>query len=397
MAKRYHRALVCFRDVIGLLGERALDEGFFDEVPTLERVGEFSRALAGYTADSRGAIIAEIEQAAALQRVGFTAASTFLMSRMIDRFELFTFPMLDEAASYIQSYGFFPPQELSQVRRQLQDLIDQVRQSMPPSADLACVKEALEAKDAAETAGRLTALRDMLESKGSAAAGSVKTPAFIGGTLAAIYDNELSLATWLNLKSLLASASPGYLWRSAADSMARQIATNLVPVETYDPEEGFAAKPVFTPGLSEALRRWASGAGRDKDPSAGLHYFVLAWYWMDRGVWQNAREAYKQSARVYLAQAARQGMGREAKDRKTAIQGLLAKRNFFGMVIAAAGITYDAPAGARTVGAAYARELGYQLTMWNRRWISVGLPESHGSREESYLRERIDTIGGTGR
>ncbi|MBN1492280.1 MAG: hypothetical protein JXA69_20370 [Phycisphaerae bacterium] len=393
--KRYHRALAYFQDVLSLMTDQQLGHEFFQQVPNPELIQTFAQNLSAYVAAQLVVVTVETEQAVVLDEVAFSDASGFLKKRMIDRFELYTFPMLDEAIAYAQSYGFSPSPELSATRRQIETVIASVRGSLKADTGSAHIDEALAAKDAAATADSVKKIKAALGAKTTTPnsededAEKAAVPEFVGGMLRSLFDSELSLASWLELKGYLAEQAPAYLWRSD-ETIARRIAANMTPAETYDLEEGFpAAPPALTAERLKQLNQWAAltAEQRQVDESAGLYHFILAWYWLDRGQWHHARDAYILAARAYLARAATREGGRDV-----VAKALIAKRNAAMMMVAGAGITFDTPPGAKTVGASYTEELKAQMEMWFRRWASIGLPEAHASREKAVIEERIDAI-----
>ncbi len=410
---RYHRAMLNYRDLLDQLGtENALEDSFFIEVPNKERIDQFASQLSTYILSLQESNFIENELATLLDQVNLKESAHFLRRGMVDRFELYTLPVIEEAIAYAQSYGFSPPAQLTQTQQELKLSIQTIQQRVGRQEDPpAFISEAFKAKNGPKVdRGVKTVLQTGAVRKSGTTTTSTeeedrqqeeeeKQNRYLFTVLDEVFSEGLSLNSWLELKGGLAGKASGLLWRSrqSEESVARRVAVNLVPVQKYDHDKGLDGDVavLITKETFAAMQKWStlSAEKRMADPHAGEYLFILAWYWLDRGQWHHAREAYIHAARVYQDQVKRlAGRNSGAVDNKQALAELIAKRNALVMLIAAAGITRDTPPGAMTVGAAYVAEIQKLALMWKRRWNSAGLPPHHGARLGELVDLRISMI-----
>ncbi len=413
-AGHYHRAMLNYRDLLDQLGtENALEDSFFIEVPNKERIDQFAGQLSVYILSLQESNFIENELALLLDRVDYLKESAhFLRRGMVDRFELYTLPVIEEAIAYAQSYGFSPPAQLTQAQQELKLAIQGIqqmvgRQEDPPTF----ISGAFKAKNGPKVdRGVKTVLQAGVIRKPGAEITSTeeqdqqqdeeeKQNRYLFTVLDEVFSGELSLQSWLQIKEGLAGKATGLLWRSrqSEESVARRVAVNLVPVQKYDNDKGLNGDVagLITKETFAAMQKWStlSAEKRLADPHAGEYLFILAWYWLDRGQWHHAREAYIHAARVYQDQVKRlAGAHAAVADGRKALAELVAKRNALVMLVAAAGITRDTPPGAMTMGTAYVADIRKLALMWKRRWNSAGLPQSHAARQTEMVDLRINMI-----
>ncbi|NLX13629.1 MAG: hypothetical protein GXY44_08255 [Phycisphaerales bacterium] len=410
---RYHRAMLNYRDLLDHLGsENALEDSFFIEVPNRERIDQFAGQLSAYITSLYASIKMESELAALLDQVHLQESGHFLRRRMVDRFELYTLPVIEEAIAYAQSYGFSPPAQLTQTQQELMRLIQSIQQLVGRQDDTPAfvseafkatstpnvqrgVKFVLQTGEARDAASETDSAEQEIEQQDE----EERQTRYLFTVLDEVFSGELSLASWMELKSGLAKKASGLLWRSrqAEESVARRVAVNLVPVRKYDEDKGLNGdvSSMITQETFSAMRKWAARSAEKRltDPHAGEYLFILAWYWLDRGQWHHAREAYIHAARVYQDQVKQMVGGNVSGGNiQQTLAELIAKRNALIMLIAAAGITHDTPPGAMTMGAAYVTEIQKLALMWKRRWNSAGLPQYHAARQGEMLDLRISMI-----
>jgi hypothetical protein len=395
--KRYHRALALYHDIhdaLSLKSDIPLVEGLFETVPNPELLAKFAYEMGLYLQIHHVNLVAELELARILEQAGLKESSAYVRNRARDRFELYTWPVIEESIAYAQGYGFAPPSELAADQRALVELVKKVSAELPGSDDRpACVRKALAAADAADAAAKLGRIVELLGRKKPAAREEAKKKESVGGLIAEVLDGEIALSTWVDLKNQLRAASSPDLWRIDGPR-ARAVAINLLPVDQYDPEKGLASNlnAVLQPDQFKAIKEWAGlpGKNRDEADAAGAYYFVLAWYWMDRSDWQLAHEAYIRAARHYQVRARLKGGSGASKE--AAAASLVAERNLLVMLTSASGCMMQPPTGVPTGSGAHASELARQALIWKRRWNSAGLSEIQADREMSVLAGRLETV-----
>jgi hypothetical protein len=396
--KKYHRALALYHDILDAMSLKSdipLVEGLFETVPNPELLAKFSFEMGLYLQIHRVNLVAEMELARILEQAGLKESSAYVKNRARDRFKLYTRPVIEESINYAQGYGFSPPSDLAADQRALAELVETVSTELPGSDDQpACIQKALGATDAAGVSAKLGKIGELLGQKEPAAREEAKKKEFIGGLIAEVLDEEIALSTWVDLKNRLRTANSAYLWRIDGPR-ARAIAINLLPVDRYDADRGLTGNlnAILRGDLCKALKEWAglSGTNRDESDAAGAYYFALGWYWMDRGDWSLAQEAYIRAARHYQAKAARLKAGPGAP-KAAAAAGLVAERNLLVMLTTASGCMLQPPAGVPAGSGIYAGELARQALMWKRRWNSAGLSETQADREVSLLAGRLETV-----
>ena len=407
----YHRAILYYQDVAQELGSAGrLNDAFFREVPSAERIQKFAGDLESYIAAQEFSIIVQAEQAAVLCAAGLDESADFLRTGLIDQFQLYTLPMIDEAVRYAQSYGYSPSPAIGGTRQRIESHLTQIMNTPTKRGTLstiveafggrgsgsepAYVRQAIQPPDADPSfKTRLEAIRKQLAAKsqpGDKAAPA--TQVSVGRLIEELQSLSRPVSDWLAEKELYRDRLPEYLMR--ADNRVLPL-NRTCPVDTYDEANGFAGdlRALLREGLANELAQWAAlpPAKAAEDPNAGKMNFLLGWYWLDRGNPTYARVAFIAGARACLAQAAKPGLGLDAKSKADAITGLVAKRNAMMLMLAAASVT-DTPPGVNVAQTHYVDELRIHMLMWKRQCGSLGLPERHVQKESADVDFDIDSI-----
>lgn len=394
--KYYHQSLVFYSDLVMLadLCESEQTQGesvqrrerlteLFGSVPNKERLEAFAGHLVYYLQSQRLPILLEVEQTAVLRAAGLGKSADFLSRRIVDQYQLYTLPMIELSVEYAKSLGFDPSERLDKVE---QGIAEDLNAIATAAGDLlesrAYIEEAVrvgkdDAKAREACAGLLVQLGDDDEKN--------KDAVQLDDRIAAIQGMSRSVQAWVEEKLLLKKWARNHLYRGTPGQSTESTEYTLAPIKVcpaqYSEKDGFYPdfETVLPDDLAAQLEAWASlpVERRVATPEAGRMNFILAWYWLDRGGYSEARTAFAAAARSYMA------VSRKGDD----IGSLTARRNSIMMLLALASVT-QSPPGVSAVSADCLEGLSVQAVMWERTWYSKGYELSHAARE----RRTIDSL-----
>jgi hypothetical protein len=381
--KLRHKAIVFYNDLLTQLypdTPAGDSRRLFAEVASTENVREFITYLEQLIGGYDLIMTVQLELAGVLQSAGLHNSAYSIWKRIADDVEFFVDPAVENARSYIESYGIRFGDRIETVTNRLHGTsrlaLEAVRRAQL-EPEWAKVAEPTDDVNRQWAAGfeRLEKLWT-LDDQGMAVGNLDRQIEDALKHLTTVHDP--GFRNWLALKRVLVEN----------ERLALLFSTDLVvhPVSAcpvgYDPEpaEGFGEPERAAVGIldrcdAQDIEAWVKQPeeARLKAPVAADAAFLLAWYWHDVGDLPKARASLTQLVRVASERI------RVARATGQQTEGLVQERNRLAAVLSTTSLIQALP-GLSGLKTDFSSLFVAQLSDWERRWFAAGLYGPHASQ-----------------
>jgi hypothetical protein len=387
-----HRAHVIFSDISAILDGKGdgTDGGylqeftrFFADVPDAARYDRTARQLERYSALQEEQLILLGEHASVLKAAGLEDAATFMRDALLTRFDLVTLPMIEAAIARGESYGFRAPSQLTEIKQRLLKLAADVRPRSVESAEDSFRRDAMAIQPDAgyrETFGRFEAVCTAEERQ--ADAGQAEAEGSMEREVGKLWESRRPFGDWLAEKSLCSRNAPFFLVRSPIDedwlALACPLDADDVLSDSWRDVVRRAADAQG--GQSQAILEWCRAGRLDDDRQDGTGHFLLAWFWLEQGRPELARQALLEGGRRLLTRA-RAGAIDELRldsqaNRGKMLGALRDEINGYRMLAASSQLEGAPPGAISTARDSFVPEINVLLVGWRQSWLKCGFPEA---------------------
>ena len=375
-----HRSAVLYQDIGRRLATVLRCDPRLQASPDQEQLADFTQAIVTRAAIQDFEIIVRGEQSCILDAAGLHPAAEHLRRSLIDRVQLGTLPLIEQIGDTARGVGLHPAPELTSARERIETLLAHIA-SLRLGDATAAKRAAMEPPDL-QAAAVLEKIRAAVVLRSGEKPGKpTDNDAVLDDLVEELHRCSPSIGDWCAEKAFLCSALPEHLVTARTSISLETFCPATVTDRSTDYRRSL--RQLLPDGIAARLQQWLAlpTAEAAAHPDAGVHNFLLGWFWLERGNETDARTAFMAGARAFEAIAARD---------RTQL-GLSARRNAIFMALGASSIVESQPAALGLQGV-FLEDLRLQMLLWKRQWSLLGQSSRDAQRESDRLGEGIAIV-----